>query len=847
MKDLLNRLLDGDHLTEDEAAGLMTALAEDKLPGAVAGAFLAGLRMKRETPDEIRGFARAMRSLARRPHLPDGPHPVDIVGTGGDGSGSFNISTGSALLAAACGVPVVKHGNRSVSSRCGSADVLEALGLGLPLDEKEAGACLAETSFTFLFAPHYHPAMKALVPVRKALGVRTVFNILGPLTNPAEPPYMVVGAFSPDVAGLMAEALAGLPVERAFVVHGEPGWDEATPCGPFLLYDVRPGSVHREERDPAAVGIERCAPQDLAGGDAADNAGGLREALGGRAGPHQDALALGAGLALEVSGRVRSLAEGVEAARTAIATGDAAELLERLARFGARASVGGAPMSDFLSRMAAASTERVHAAGVREPLEDLRRRALRTPAPPRLRMAASPGAFDLVAEVKRKAPSAGALRDLTTDEVAALATGYEQAGAVAISVLTEHAEFGGDLDDLRVAASAAPSVPTMRKDFVTDPYQVFEARAAGAGGILLILRILDTETLSRCVQAAGECGLFVLLEAFDEADLQRAGPAAEAGRRLGVDVLVGLNSRDLATLEVDFGRFATLVDRFPPGVARVAESGLRGPADARYVAALGYDAVLVGSALMGSAEPDVMAAAMLIAGRSSVVAGESIWVKICGLHTAAGVRAARECGADAAGFVFADSPRRVSAQEAVALATLLPPGVQRVAVFRHASREQIAGVLSIFPADLVQCEPTEEAIRAAAAGGSAFLPVLHDGPNLARQAAVVGTIQGGPGPQAVLEAAGRGGSGIRPDWGHAAELARRYRLVLAGGLAPNNVADAIAAVRPFGVDVSSGVELRRGIKDPVRIAAFVEAARSAAAAAVRRERGSGAAREEALA
>jgi len=275
VKDLLERLLDGVHLTEEEAAALMTELAEDRLPAAVAGAFLAGLRLKRETPAEIRGFARAMRSLARRPRLPEGLRPVDIVGTGGDGSGSLNLSTGSALLAAACGLQVVKHGNRSVSSRCGSADVLEALGLGLPLDESRAGDCLEQTGFTFLFAPHYHPAMKSLVPVRKALGVRTVFNILGPLTNPAEPPFMVVGAFSPAVAELMAEALSGLPVERAFVVHGEPGWDEATPCGRFLLFDVRPGKVSKEVRDPADFGIERCAPEDLAGGDAAENAAAI--------------------------------------------------------------------------------------------------------------------------------------------------------------------------------------------------------------------------------------------------------------------------------------------------------------------------------------------------------------------------------------------------------------------------------------------------------------------------------------------------------------------------------------------------------------------------------------------
>jgi anthranilate phosphoribosyltransferase len=830
MKDVLNRLLDGDHLTEDEAAGLMTALAEDRLPGAVAGAFLAGLRLKRETAEEIRGFARAMRGLARRPDLPDGIRPVDVVGTGGDGSGSLNLSTGSALLAAACGLPVVKHGNRSVSSRCGSADVLEALGLGLPLDERAAGRCLRETGFAFLFAPHYHPAMKALVPVRKALGVRTVFNILGPLTNPAEPPFMVVGAFSPQVAELMAQALSGLPIERAFVVHGEPGWDEATPCGPFLLFDVRPGSVEREERDPADAGLPRCNPRDLAGGDAADNAAALRDAITGTEGPHLDALALGAGLALEVSGSVATMALGVAAARAAVQAGDGGRLLERIGRFGDGEGIGEARHSDFLSRMVAGSNRRVRDAMAGESPGNLRLRALETPVPPGLGPAEPPGAFDLLAEVKRRAPSGGSLRAATTGEVAELAAGYARAGAVAISILTEPEEFGGDLADLRAAASAAPTVPVMRKDFVTHPYQVYEARAAGAGGVLLILRILDSATLAECVKAAAECGLFVLLEAFDEADLQRAGPAAELCRREGTQVLVGLNCRDLATLDVDISRFADLIDRFPRGVRRVAESGVLGPAEARRIAALGYDAVLVGSALMRSEDPPGAAAEMLAAARDSVLGTGSVWVKICGLNSAAAVLAVTECGADAAGFVFADSPRRVSPGRAHELAALLPPNVERVAVFHNASADRIGEVLSEFEADIVQCEPVEEAIEAVVERGTAFLPVLHDRPDLDRQADVAAALQGGAAPAAVLEAAGKGGSGARPDWNRAAALARRIPLVLAGGLGPDNVADAILAVRPYGVDVSSGVEARRGVKDPVRIAAFVEAARTAAAA-----------------
>jgi len=256
---------------------------------------------------------------------------IDIVGTGGDASGSYNISTGTALLTAACGLPVVKHGNRSVSSRCGSADVLEALGLVIPLDAAAAAACFAATRFTFLFAPHYHPATRAIAPIRAALGVRTVFNILGPLVNPAQPPLHLVGAFSLEVARLVAETFKGLPIERTFVVHGADGWDEPTPVGPFTVFDVCPDRVEVSERDPSDYGLPACRPADLAGGDAHYNARALRAVLQGEdRGPHRDCLLLGTALALEVAGEVREPREGIARAAAAIDSGAARRLLEAL-------------------------------------------------------------------------------------------------------------------------------------------------------------------------------------------------------------------------------------------------------------------------------------------------------------------------------------------------------------------------------------------------------------------------------------------------------------------------------------------------------------------------------------
>jgi anthranilate phosphoribosyltransferase len=337
LNEVLDRLLAGGDLTEALAASTLAALTEPDCPPALAGAVLAALRMKGETAEEIRGFAGAMRGLARRPESCHREGLADIVGTGGDGSGSLNLSTGTALLAAACGVPVMKHGNRSVSSRSGSADVLESLGMELPLDERAAARCLDETGFSFLFAPYYHPAMKSVAGVRGAMGVRTIFNVLGPLTNPAAPPFGLIGAYDPDVAELMAESLAGTEIERAFVVHGDPGWDEATPVGPFLVFDVTPGRVERAVRDPLEWGLGRCKPEDLAGGDADQNAQRIRAVFSGSEhGPHRDALILGAALVLELTGRAGSVTEAADRAARALDEGAAAALLDAIRGFAGR-------------------------------------------------------------------------------------------------------------------------------------------------------------------------------------------------------------------------------------------------------------------------------------------------------------------------------------------------------------------------------------------------------------------------------------------------------------------------------------------------------------------------------
>lgn len=338
LREILDGLIEGTSLSEDQACELMLAFTDPEMKPAMAGALLAALRAKGPTAEEVRGFARGMRSLARQPVLPADLPVADLVGTGGDASHSYNLSTGAALLAAAAGVPIAKHGNRSVSSNSGSADVLERLGLSLPLDEQQAGRCLAATGFTFLFAPHYHPAMKAIAPVRAAMGVRTIFNLMGPLTNPAGVRYGVIGAWSMPIARLMAETLAGMDIKRMLVVHGDNGWDEPTPAAPFTLLTVTPGSVVESRRSVTDYGLPTCSAAELRGGDPAHNAAALAAVLRGQElGAHRDALLMGAALLLEATGRAEGPAVAAAAAAAAIDDGRAARTLDALIAFGAPA------------------------------------------------------------------------------------------------------------------------------------------------------------------------------------------------------------------------------------------------------------------------------------------------------------------------------------------------------------------------------------------------------------------------------------------------------------------------------------------------------------------------------
>jgi len=332
IRDLLKRLMGVEALSSAAVEGFFGALMEGAVDDVHAAAMLVALRMKGESGAELAAAARAMRARAVRVPLAAPEAAVDTCGTGGDGADTINISTAAALVTAAAGVPVAKHGNRSVSSRCGSADVLEACGVRLALPAESLGALVDEIGIAFLFAPPLHPAMRAVMPVRRALGVRTTFNLLGPLTNPAGVRRQVVGVWGAEVQLLVAEALAELGAAHALVVHSADGLDELSVAACTAVVEVRDGGVvSRYDIDPAALGIEASDGRALVGGDVAFNAGRLREVLAGERSAAGEAVALNAGAALYVGGAVAGIGEGLALARETLRAGRAVALLDRLA------------------------------------------------------------------------------------------------------------------------------------------------------------------------------------------------------------------------------------------------------------------------------------------------------------------------------------------------------------------------------------------------------------------------------------------------------------------------------------------------------------------------------------
>lgn len=330
IQSAIQRLVAHEDIDEDLAREVAQQIFAGEATPSQIGSFLTGLRIRGERPEHIVAFARAMRHHAAPAPSNRLDRLVDTCGTGGDSSGTFNISTAAAIVAAGAGVPIAKHGNRAVTGKCGSADVLAALGVNVEMTPETAARCLEEVGITFLFAPSFHAAMRHAGPVRREIAIRTIFNMLGPLSNPAGAPRQLVGVYDSRLTTLFAEVLAQLGSTHVMVVHGSDGLDEITLTGPTRVAEAKGGEVKAYDIAPEDFGIARAEPGDLRGGDAAENAEAIRAILRGEKGPKRSIVELNAAAALVVGDAAKDIREGVELASGAIDSGAAARALDRL-------------------------------------------------------------------------------------------------------------------------------------------------------------------------------------------------------------------------------------------------------------------------------------------------------------------------------------------------------------------------------------------------------------------------------------------------------------------------------------------------------------------------------------
>ncbi len=603
LKNYLEKLIISQSLSFTEAQDAMKKIIEGSDCHQVA-AFLALLKSKGETANEIAGMAKTLEQYSipvKTNHL-----VIDTCGTGGDGSNTVNISTGAAILTAACGVKVAKHGNRAMSSSCGSADVLEELGIALDLSPEAVEESIEKIGIGFMYAPRFQPVLKNISPIRRGLGLRTVFNLLGPLLNPARPAYQLLGVCQEDLLKLMAQALQQLGKRKALVIHGC-GLDELTPLGPANGYLVTKEKIEYVTINPYELGMKPCTLQDLQGKDAPTNARLLREALSQGEGAIADALILNAGVAIYLAGQVKEYQEGVELARKAIESGQAKETLENWIAFTQDKQVQdknneASFRSDITVNQHHSDLQSILSRKeiqVEKLCQDQRLKVIFTPKKeetktnfPSFKTALVQRGVSVIAEIKRSSPSLGKIASI--DNPVALAQKYIEGGSVALSILTEESKFAGSLEDIKLVRKAFPHIPILRKDFLIHPVQIEESAQAGASAVLLIVSILQEKT-ALLLEEAYQKNLDALVEVHNEEELQIA---LQAGAKI-----IGVNNRNLKTFQVDSSTSERLISLIPSEITKVAESGLHSAQDVQRMYHLGYDAVLVGTALVQSKNP----------------------------------------------------------------------------------------------------------------------------------------------------------------------------------------------------------------------------------------------------
>ena len=591
INEAVEKFSSGNSLKKNEIKEVFLSIMNNECNDAEIISFLMTLKTKGETVEEITGAAEVLREMSQKLKL-NSQELVDTCGTGGDGQNTFNISTASAIVAAAAGVKIAKHGNKSISSKSGSSDLLEFSGINIDLDEEQAQKCFDDNGITFMFAPKYHKAMKNVANVRKSIKTRTIFNVLGPLSNPANAKYQILGVYDKKLILPIAKVIKGLGIKRAMVVHSEEGLDEISCEKDTYIAEVNENEISEYTINPKEFGLEILSLESLKVDSVEESYKIFMNMLENKDETAVNIVSLNAGAAIYISGIKENLKEGIEFAKELIISGKALKKFEDLKKSMPEKLNTPKILEEILENKAKEVTDRKNKMTVQDLKEITYMYSLKRDFKGALINKISKNKPAVIAEIKRASPSLGELNmNIIPAKVAA---DFEAMGAACLSVLTDAKYFKGSGAILEMAKKGC-GLPVLRKDFIIDEYQIDESVTMGADCILLIVSALDKTLLKNLYDAAKVRDLDVIVEVHDYSEL-------ESALEIGCDI-IGINNRNLHTFDVDLNTSVELVKYIKDDQLIIAESGIHNFEDVKKMNECGINTFLVGESLMTSKDP----------------------------------------------------------------------------------------------------------------------------------------------------------------------------------------------------------------------------------------------------
>ena len=591
INEAVEKFSSGNSLKKNEIKEVFLSIMNNECNDAEIISFLMTLKTKGETVEEITGAAEVLREMSQKLKL-NSQELVDTCGTGGDGQNTFNISTASAIVAAAAGVKIAKHGNKSISSKSGSSDLLEFSGINIDLDEEQAQKCFDDNGITFMFAPKYHKAMKNVANVRKNIKTRTIFNLLGPLSNPANAKYQILGVYDKKLILPIAKVIKGLGIKRAMVVHSEEGLDEISCEKDTYIAEVNENEISEYTINPKEFGLEVLSLESLKVDSVEESYKIFMNMLENKDETAVNIVSLNAGAAIYISGIKENLKEGIEFSKELIISGKALKKFEDLKKSMPEKLNTPKILEEILENKAKEVADRKNKMTVQDLKEITYMYSLKRDFKGALINKISKNKPAVIAEIKRASPSLGELNmNIIPAKVAA---DFEAMGAACLSVLTDAKYFKGSGAILEMAKKGC-GLPVLRKDFIIDEYQIDESVTMGADCILLIVSALDKTLLKNLYDAAKVRDLDVIVEVHDYSEL-------ESALEIECDI-IGINNRNLHTFDVDLNTSVELVKYIKDDQLIIAESGIHNFEDVKKMNECGINTFLVGESLMTSKDP----------------------------------------------------------------------------------------------------------------------------------------------------------------------------------------------------------------------------------------------------